>query len=46
MLQKSGGSKGVPLIDIEGLIIRGFNQNALRDALEKRRMQSAVSGPQ
>jgi hypothetical protein len=39
MLQKSGGSKGVPLIDIEGIIIRGYNQKALKDALEKRRSQ-------
>ncbi len=37
MLQKSGGSRGVPLLDIEGIIIRGFNQDAMKDAIEKRR---------
>jgi glutaredoxin 3 len=37
MLQKSGGSRGVPLIDIEGIIIRGYNQSAMKEAIEKRR---------
>jgi len=37
MLQKSSGSRGVPLIDIEGIIIRGYSQNAMKDAIEKRR---------
>ena len=37
MLQKSGGSRGVPLLDIEGIIIRGYNQGAMREAIEKRR---------
>ena len=37
MLQKSGGSRGVPLIDIEGIIIRGYSQNAMQEAIEKRR---------
>ncbi len=37
MLQKSGGSRGVPLLDIEGIIIRGFNQEAMKDAIETRR---------
>ena len=37
MLQKSGGSRGVPLIDIEGIIIRGYGENAMKDAIEKRR---------
>ncbi len=36
MLQKSG-STGVPVLDIEGLIVRGFNENAMKDAVEKRR---------
>jgi hypothetical protein len=46
MLRKSGGSRGVPLVDIEGIIIRGYSQSAMKDAIEKRRMQSALSGPQ
>jgi glutaredoxin len=37
MLSKSGGSKGVPLIDVEGIIIRGYNPSALRAAIERRR---------
>ena len=37
MLSKSGGSRGVPLIDIEGIIIRGFNTDAIRAAIEERR---------
>ncbi|MEW6377377.1 MAG: glutaredoxin domain-containing protein [Thermodesulfobacteriota bacterium] len=37
MLSKSGGSKGVPLIDVEGIIIRGFNLEAIKVAVEKRR---------
>jgi len=37
MLGKSGGSKGVPLIDIEGIIIRGYNPDALKRAIETRR---------
>jgi len=37
MLGKSGGSRGVPLIDIEGIIIRGINADAIRAAIEERR---------
>jgi glutaredoxin len=37
MLTKSGGSTGVLLIDIEGIIIRGYNPDALKGAIEKRR---------
>jgi len=37
MLSKSGGSTGVPLIDVEGSIIRGYNPDALKAAIEKRR---------
>jgi glutaredoxin len=37
MLSKSGGSTGVPLIDVEGIIIRGYNPSALRTAIERRR---------
>jgi len=37
MLSKSGGSRGVPLIDVEGIIIRGYNPSALRVAVERRR---------
>jgi glutaredoxin len=37
MLSKSGGSTGVPLIDIEGIIIKGYNPDAIKAAIEKRR---------
>jgi len=37
MLSKSGGSTGVPLIDVEGIIIRGYNPSTLRAAIERRR---------
>jgi glutaredoxin len=37
MLSKSGGSTGVPLIDVEGTIIRGYNPNALKSAVERKR---------
>lgn len=37
MLSKSGGSKGVPLIDIEGIIIKGYVPNAIKAAVEKKR---------
>jgi glutaredoxin len=37
MLSKTGGSRGVPVIDVEGIIIRGYSQRAIEDAVEKRR---------
>jgi len=37
MLSKSGGSTGVPLIDIEGIIIKGYNPDAIKAAIEKKR---------
>jgi hypothetical protein len=37
MLEKSGGSQRVPLIDVEGIIIRGNNQIAIKKAVEKKR---------
>jgi glutaredoxin len=37
MLLKSGGSRGVPLIDIEGIIVRGYGESAIKEGVEKRR---------
>lgn len=37
MLKKSGGSKGVPLIDIEGIIIKGYSPDVIKTAVERRR---------
>jgi glutaredoxin len=41
MLGKSGGSGGVPLIDVEGIIVRGYNPDAIKTAVEKRRASEA-----
>jgi len=35
MKKKSGGSIAVPLLDIEGQIIRGFSQEAIKAAIDK-----------
>jgi len=35
MKKKSGGSTAVPLLDIEGQIIRGFSQEAIKAAIDK-----------
>ncbi|MEK6582176.1 MAG: glutaredoxin domain-containing protein [Nitrospirota bacterium] len=37
MLRKSGGAKGVPLIDVEGVIIKGYVPDAIKTAVEKSR---------
>ena len=37
MLNKSGGSTGVPLIDVEGIIIRGYSPDTIRAAIERKR---------
>jgi len=36
MLSKSGGRSGVPLIDVEGIILRGFSPEAIDDAVRAR----------
>jgi glutaredoxin len=36
MRKKSGGSSGVPLLDIDGTIIHGYNPSAIRAAVEMR----------
>jgi len=37
MLRKSGGSRGVPLIDVEGILIKGYSPSAIKEAVERRR---------
>jgi len=37
MLRKSGGGKGVPLIDIEGSIIRGYSPSDIKAVIEEKR---------
>jgi glutaredoxin-like YruB-family protein len=34
MLRKSGGARGVPVIDVRGTVMRGFNSHALDQALK------------
>jgi glutaredoxin len=38
MINKGYG-KGVPLIDVEGIIIRGYNPDAIKAAVERRRLK-------
>jgi len=38
MMQKSGHG-GVPVIDVEGIIIRGFSPDAISSAITKKRTQ-------
>jgi len=37
MLSKSGGRSGVPLIDVEGIILRGFSPESIDEAVELKR---------
>jgi mycoredoxin len=37
MMVKSGGSRGVPLIDVEGIVIRGYSPEEIKSAIEKQR---------
>jgi glutaredoxin len=38
MMAKSG-SRGVPVVDIEGIVIRGYSPDAMKDAIERRRRE-------
>jgi glutaredoxin len=38
MMAKSG-SRGVPVIDVEGIIIRGYSPGAMKDAIERKRRE-------
>jgi glutaredoxin len=38
MTTKSG-SRGVPVVDIEGTIVRGFHPDAYQDAIERKRRE-------
>jgi glutaredoxin len=38
MIAKSG-SRGVPVVDVEGIVIRGYSADAMRDAIEQRRRE-------
>jgi len=36
-MRKSGGGSGVPVIDVEGIILKGFTPDRIKNAVEKRR---------
>jgi mycoredoxin len=36
-VRKSGGGSGVPVIDIEGIILKGFSPDKIKNAVEKKR---------
>ena len=36
-MRKSGGRNGVPVIDVEGIILVGYSENQIKSAVEKRR---------
>ena len=38
MIAKSG-ARGVPVVDIEGIIIRGYSTEAMRNAIERKRRE-------
>ncbi len=35
MKKKTGGSTGVPVIDIDGVIVRGYSPEAIQSALDR-----------
>lgn len=37
MLEKTGGSRGVPVIDVEGIVLHGYSEEDIRLAVEKQR---------
>ena len=36
-MRKSGRGSGVPVIDVEGIILKGFTPDRIKNAVEKRR---------
>lgn len=36
MVKKTGGSRGVPVVDIEGIIIRGYSPQAIQNAIKQK----------
>jgi glutaredoxin len=40
MLKKTGGKDGVPVIDIEGVVIQGYNPNYIKKVVESKRSSS------
>jgi mycoredoxin len=38
-MQAKTGSAGVPVVDIEGIVIRGYAPDAMRSAIERKRRE-------
>jgi glutaredoxin-like YruB-family protein len=36
MVKKTGGSRGVPVVDVEGIIIKGYSPDAISNALKQK----------
>jgi hypothetical protein len=36
MVRKTGGSRGVPVIDVEGIILRGFSSQQIENAIKQK----------
>ena len=34
---KTKGGQGVPLIDVEGILIKGYNQDSIKSSVEEKR---------
>lgn len=37
MMEKTGGRRGVPVIDVEGIILPGYSAEAIRSAVDRQR---------
>jgi glutaredoxin len=38
-MRAKSGSRAVPVVDVEGIIIRGYSAEAIRDAIERKRRE-------
>ncbi len=38
-MRAKSGSRAVPVVDVEGIIIRGYSAEAMRDAIERKRRE-------
>ena len=38
-METKSGSRGVPVVDVEGIIIRGYSEKSMREAIEKKRRE-------
>ncbi len=38
-MRAKAGSRAVPVVDVEGIVIRGYSSEAMRDAIERKRRE-------